>query len=204
MEADSEAPTVPLTPDQLYENQLASSRLGVASALFAALRASIRQRLRIACASRWVARPGPDALEMDETARGDLEIAALMHDIGKISVPDAVLLKPGPLTPEEAAIMRRRHLVALDILSNCCVSDQILEIIRHAPLWHDGNELSVPVPPAQLPLGARILAIVDAFDSMTTDSVYRRALSRERARRAVRRRWRPVRSGFGQGVQHRS
>jgi diguanylate cyclase (GGDEF)-like protein/PAS domain S-box-containing protein len=171
----------PTVADFMHENQLAEVRLGIAGALFAALRAkhvpTAAHCLRVALGcSAWAY-----ALEMDEQSRDELEVAALLHDIGKIGIPDALLLKPGPLTPDEAAIMKRRHLLALDILRSCCSSDRTLEIVRYAPVWYDGGVAQSPLRGAQLPLGSRILAIVESYDSMTTDHVYRRALPRERA-----------------------
>lgn len=167
--------------DALYENRLAEVRLGLASSLFLSLRAkhgpTAAHCLRVALGcSAW-----SFALEMEGQHRDELEVAALLHDIGKIGVPDAILLKPGKLQADEAAIMGRHRVAGLDILRTCCTSPAILEMVRHAPAWFDGSRQEFPAAGSHLPLGARILAIVDAYDSMTTDQVYRRALSRERA-----------------------
>jgi diguanylate cyclase (GGDEF)-like protein/PAS domain S-box-containing protein len=164
-----------------HEDRLAQSRLGVASGLLAALRAkdpsSAAHSLRVALGcSAWSL-----ALEITDQERDELEIAALLHDIGKVGVPDHVLLKPGHLTREEVALMERYRQHGLDILCSCCVSEGIVDIVRFFPAWYDGSSSEFDRSGGDLPLGARMLAIVDAFDSMTSDHGWRRAKSRERA-----------------------
>lgn len=164
-----------------YESKLASSRLGIASSLFVALRAkhapTAAHSLRVALGlSSWGSAAG---LVDDE--RDALEVAALLHDIGKIGVPDHVLLKPGRLAGEELLMMERHRQLGRDMLTACCSSSQVLEIVHYSPAWFDGSKHGFDRSGGQLPRGARMLAIVDAFDAMTTDHAYRRALSRERA-----------------------
>jgi len=155
--------------------------LGVAASLFRALRskhaptAAHSLRVALAC-SAWALE-----LELDAQERDHLEIAALLHDVGKIGVPDCILLKPGKLGPDELALMDRRELAGLDILRSCCSVPEIVEIVRLCHAWFDGSRPGQALSGREIPLGARMLSIVDAFDSMTTDQVYRPALSRERA-----------------------
>jgi len=164
-----------------YANRLVSARLGVASSMYFALRskhaptAAHSLRVALGC-SAWAL-----ALKLPENERDELEVAALLHDVGKIAVPDAVLLKPGSLTPDEAALMDRYHTAGLDILRGSCHSNSLVDIVRYAPVWYNGQRSRSGIAGRKIPLGARMLSIVDAFDSMTTDHVYRRALSRERA-----------------------
>ena len=164
-----------------YENRLVEVRLGVASGLFTALRhkhapaAAHSLRVALGCSS-WAFALGLPAQEREE-----LEIASLLHDVGKIGAPDCLLLKPGALAGEEATLMDQYRLAGLDILGTCCPSEPIIEIIRHSAGWLDGSRDNYPLVGTEIPAGARMLAIVDAFDSMTTDQVYRRAMSRERA-----------------------
>ena len=163
------------------ENQLVQVRLGIASALFSALRckdsdtAAHALRVTLGC-SAWAL-----TLELDEAERDAIEVAALLHDLGKVGVPDSILLKPGPLTADEEAIMSRHRCLGVEILRACCSKQEILDIVGHAPTWFDGTRFHDGFAGHEIPLGARMLSIVDAFDSMTTDKVYRRALSRERA-----------------------
>ena len=179
-EAENKSAPAP-TAESEAENQLAQVRLGLANSLFAALRckhaftASHSVRVALGCSAWALAKSLPDE------ERDALEIAALLHDVGKIGVPDTVLLKPAELTTEEHALMDRHRQMGLGILENCCASAQVLEIVRHTPTWFDGSRMRVDRDGPDLPLGARMLAIVDAFDSMITPQVYRPALSRERA-----------------------
>jgi diguanylate cyclase (GGDEF)-like protein len=163
------------------ENRLIEVRLGIASSLLAALRQkhspAARHSLRVALGcSSWAF-----AIGMDDDERDAIEVAALLHDVGKIGAPEGLLLKPGALDGDEVRLMDQYRLSGLDILANCCPSPAIVDIIRHSAGWYDGSRVNYPLVANAIPLGARMLAIVDAFDSMTTDQVYRPAMSRERA-----------------------
>lgn len=100
-----------------------------------------------------------------------LEVAALLHDIGKIGVPDAILLKPGPLDDEEWNVMRRHDRFGVEIVNASFGFEPVTEIVRHhhARYERDGKD--------QIPLGARIVCIVDAFDAMTNDRPYRKGMT---------------------------
>ncbi len=163
------------------ENQLAMVRLGIASSLFRALRwkhePTARHCLRVALGcSSWAARlglPGPE--------RDALELAALLHDVGKLGIPDTILAKPAPLSPQEAAVMNGHWLIGLDIVGRSCSEHAVMTTMAAAAAWHDGSRPGAG-PPGEAPSHlSRMLAIVDAFDSITTHQIYRRALSRERA-----------------------
>ena len=164
-----------------HENKLIQVRLGIASSLFATLRAkhvptaSHSLRVALSCSS-W-----SFAMELSDGQRDEIEIASLLHDMGKIGVPDRVLQKPGKLTREEIAIIERHRQVGLEILRSCCASQNILDTIQFSPAWFDGSRGDFGRSERDLPLGSRMIAIVDAFDAMTSDQIYRRALSRERA-----------------------
>jgi diguanylate cyclase (GGDEF)-like protein/putative nucleotidyltransferase with HDIG domain/PAS domain S-box-containing protein len=164
-----------------YESDLAMVRLGIATSLFLALRskhpptASHCLRTAIAC-SAWCER-----LELDEDQRDRIEVAALLHDVGKIGIPDSILKKPGKLTREEQHTMDHCPALGVEILRGCTADEELLDIIRLNNLWYGSRRDDDTPRGEQLPLGARMLAIVEAFDSMTTDHVYRPAMSRERA-----------------------
>ncbi len=117
-----------------------------------------------------------------------LEIGALLHDIGKIGVPDSVLLKPGKLTPEEWKVMEAHARVGVEIVDSSFDSPELTEIVR----WHhcrfDGLRQTPDMPSGQdIPLGARIVCIVDAFDAMVSDRVYRPGRPPEEAFEELRR-----------------
>ena len=159
---------------------IVEARLGVASGLFAALRAkheaTAQHCLRVALGcSAWSL-----LMDMSPEDRDALEIAALLHDVGKIGVPDSILLKPSKLQGPELAAMERQKVISQQILASCCASAAVLEIVHYAGVWYDGTGQSSDLTGPDLPLGARVLQIVDAYDSMTTDHVYRKAMTRER------------------------
>jgi diguanylate cyclase (GGDEF)-like protein/PAS domain S-box-containing protein len=170
------------TPSRADSNavKLVQARLGIASGLHTALRckhaptAAHSLRVALGCSS-WAA-----IMELDPELRDQLEVAALLHDVGKIGVADKVLHKPGRLLPEEVEVMSRHTAMTVDVLASCGVPQNILDIVQAARTRFDGNNANGPRV-NDIPLAARMLSIVDAFDSMTTDHVYRPARSRERA-----------------------
>lgn len=163
------------------DSRLLEARLGLASGLVTALRsrsattAAHSLRVGLACSSWGV------MLELSDEQLDALEIAALLHDVGKIGVPDSVLHKPSSFTAEEAAIMQRRGQIGFEILSTFCSMPAVLEILKYSGSWYDGSAAPNDHVGDELPLGSRMLAIVDAFDSMTHPQVYRAAISSERA-----------------------
>ncbi len=175
------SPAVPTVFGAETDNQLVQVRLGIASSLFAALQckhpptAGHSLRVALTC-SAWAAYLGIEGQQRDH-----LEIAALLHDVGMVGTPDCILAKPLPLSPEEAAVVSKSRQMSLEILRHSCSSPEILEMIEHAGAWYDGSHDCNAAAGEAIPLGARIIAIVEAFDSMTTDHVYRPAMSHERA-----------------------
>ncbi len=111
----------------------------------------------------------------------ELEVAAGLHDIGKIGVPDDVLMKPGRLTSSQWELMRQHAVVGSSILRSAPFSKAIKEAVRHVHEWWDGHGYPDELKGEQIPLLARILAVADAFEAMTSDRPYRRALSADEA-----------------------
>ncbi len=117
-----------------------------------------------------------------------LEIGALLHDIGKIGVPDAVLHKSGKLNEEEWTIMRRNRVVSLQVVKSSFGSDTLTEIVEQYSVWFDRSNAPVKTEkPVKASVAARILAIADAYDSMTSDAAYRSRKSRTEAFEELRR-----------------
>ena len=118
-------------------------------------------------------------LSADETRQ--VEIAAILHDLGKIGVPDEILKKPSRLTPEEQAIMRKHPEYGWAVIKNIsgCQSASLV-ILHHHEMWN-GNGYPAGLKEESIPLGARIVAITDAFDAMTTDRCYRKGVALTRA-----------------------
>lgn len=117
-----------------------------------------------------------------------LEVAALLHDVGKLGVRDAVLLKPGPLTEQEWKEMATHDLQGIDIIQSAFHCPELTEIVANHHAHFGGNPRHPELPTGtDIPLGARILAIADAYDAIVSDSVYRTARSSEEAVRELRR-----------------
>lgn len=122
-----------------------------------------------------------EELGLDDVELTRLRYAALLHDVGKIGVPEAVLNKPGPLDAGETEIMQKHVEIGLKILGSIEVLRDVLPLVEyHQERW-DGRRDGVRYPGyfglsgEAIPLGARILSVVDAFDAMTNDRPYRPA-----------------------------
>ena len=127
------------------------------------------------------------AYGMPEVELRDLEHGVLLHDIGKIGIPDAILLKPGPLTPAEWKIMRTHPEIGRQLVEQIPFLRGAVPIVYHHHERWDGTGYPLGLKGEQIPLGARIFAIADAFDAMTFDRPYSRAISLESARREIER-----------------
>ena len=110
-----------------------------------------------------------------------LEAAALLHDIGKIAVPEHILNKPTKLTPSEFDRMKTHATVGAEILSEVEFPYPVVPIVRHHHENWDGSGYPDGLHGRDIPIGARILAVVDCFDALTSDRPYRRALSTSEA-----------------------
>jgi len=110
-----------------------------------------------------------------------LNRGGFLHDVGKVGIPDAVLLKPGPLTPEEFELMKRHP----DIGDSLCAPLQSLRAVRPIVRFHherlDGSGYPLGLRGDEVPLLAQIVGIADVYDALTSHRPYRRALSREEA-----------------------
>jgi len=121
----------------------------------------------------------PDELE-------DLYWGAMLHDIGKIAVETEILNKPSALTPEEYEHIMTHAILSLNIAKNM-FNKRVLEIISHHHDYYDGSGFNQTITGKEIPLCARILALADAFDAMTSDRPYRAAMSHEKAFMEIRR-----------------
>lgn len=107
----------------------------------------------------------------------DLEVGALLHDIGKVGVPDAILHKPGPLTSEEWAEMRRHPELGSDLVSEIPFLSSALPVVRHHHERWDGTGYPDKLRGEDIPLFARIFSIADVYDALISDRPYRPAMS---------------------------
>jgi HD-GYP domain-containing protein (c-di-GMP phosphodiesterase class II) len=114
-------------------------------------------------------------LGLNDTDLLNIKRGALLHDIGKLAVPDNILSKPGPLTPEERAIMQMHPINAKDILSTIPFLGPCISIpYSHHENW-DGSGYPEGLKGEEIPLYARIFAIIDQWDALTSDRPYRKA-----------------------------
>ena len=143
-----------------------------------------------------------DALGLDARDRRNLEFAALLHDIGKIRVPDAIINKPGKLTDEEFELVKRHPVDGQEMLERVGgVLAEVGIIVRHHHERWDGRGYPDRIAGEAIPLAARIICACDAYSAMTTNRSYRAALPRRRrGRRARALRGRAVRPGRGRSA----
>src|SRR5712672_3461183 len=134
-----------------------------------------------------------EKLGLPEDLRVALRRGGLVHAIGKLSVPEHILLKPGPLTPEERKIMEQHTIAGERICAPLRSFRHVLPIIRHHHEKQDGSGYPDGLKGDQLPLTARILQVTDIYDALSTDRPYRKALPAEKAfaimRDEVKRGW---------------
>ena len=120
-------------------------------------------------------------LGLDDDHITSLERAGFVHDIGKVSIPDGVLKKPGPLSSDERSQMKRHPLIGEHICKPLKSFRLVLPIIRHHHERMDGSGYPDQLEGDAIPLTARILSVVDVFDALTTDRPYQSAFSQDEA-----------------------
>jgi putative two-component system response regulator len=110
-----------------------------------------------------------------------LRRGGIVHDIGKIAIPEHILMKPGPLTAEERRIMEQHPVIGERICAPLKTFQDVLPIIRHHHERMDGSGYPDGLKSEAIPLTARVLAVVDVYDALSTERPYRKALSNEEA-----------------------
>ena len=124
----------------------------------------------------------------DERQLEALRAAALLHDTGKLAVPEYILNKPGPLTAAEFERMKVHAAVGADILKGIDFPYPVEPIVRHHHESWDGSGYPDGIKGQDIPLGARILAVVDCYDALTSDRPYRPRMTRQQAEQKLRER----------------
>ena len=120
-----------------------------------------------------------EQMAFDEEMLRTLNDAGVLHDIGKIGIKDEILLKPAPLTPDERKIMQQHSIIGEAIVKPVRSLSRVVALVRHHHERFDGAGYPNGLKGEEIPLGARILAVADTYDSMVTDRPYRKRLSLE-------------------------
>jgi putative two-component system response regulator len=128
-----------------------------------------------------------NALGVDSGLQHHLMLAGFLHDLGKVAVPDAVLLKPGPLDAGELARMRLHPVIGAELVQTLRSLDGVRPIIRHHHERMDGSGYPDGLEGAAIPLGARIMAVVDVYDALRTARPYKSPMPHAAALDVLRR-----------------
>lgn len=190
MEATSVSETFKEADNNMYREKLhrsQSTRSAIVQTLMKALEA--RDFITEGHANRLqdYVRELAGVLGMSARDISDLSLLAKFHDIGKVGVPDRILFKPGVLTAEEALEMQRHSEIGHRIAKSAPDLEPIADWILKHHEWWNGGGYPLGLKGEEIPLECRILAIVDAYDAMTSDRPYRKALSREKALNELKR-----------------
>ena len=122
-----------------------------------------------------------ESLGLDKLQMQALQTAAFLHDIGKLAVPEHIINKPGKLTPEEFEKMKIHPIVGADILERVRFPYPVVPIVRSHHEWWNGTGYPDGLKGEQIPIGARVLTVVDCFDALVSDRPYRKGLSSQQA-----------------------
>jgi diguanylate cyclase (GGDEF)-like protein len=164
-----------LTPDDLQARERSSFDVltGLISAVDTKDRYTQRHSEDVARYALFIA----DRIDLDPQQRRSIEMAGLLHDVGKIGIPDGILRKPGPLTADEYGIVKQHVALGDAIVRDVPYVDVVRAGVRHHHERWDGTGYLDGLAGDAIPLIARILAVADAFSAMTTSRPYRQALS---------------------------
>ncbi len=116
-----------------------------------------------------------------------IQMGALLHDVGKIGIPESILNKPGPLTDDEFDVMKRHTVIGADIIASIPGMDEVVALVRSSHERWDGRGYPDGLAGLQVPRGSYVIAVCDAYHAMTEDRVYRKGMSPELALQELRR-----------------
>jgi response regulator RpfG family c-di-GMP phosphodiesterase len=126
-----------------------------------------------------------EMLKVDTYEKDVLRVVGPVHDVGKVGIPDAILLKPGKLTDGEYDTIKAHSVFGEEIMNRFEILSHEAKMIRHHHERYDGRGYPDGIAEIEIPLGARIIAVCDTYDAMVTNRPYRNALSKEEALREI-------------------
>lgn len=126
-------------------------------------------------------------LNLNKDEQEEIKLAARLHDIGKIGIPEGILNVPRKLNKEEYAEIKKHPNLGADLFSNIDKFKKVSQIIRHHHEWYNGEGYPDGLIGEKIPLGSRIINIADAYQAMTSDRPYRKALSKREAMAELKR-----------------
>lgn len=166
---------------QRLQHQLTQSHLESMRALVAAVEAKDPYTQKHSLTVAHYAHALAVYMGMPEAEADPIRTAAVLHDIGKIGIPDSILVKPGPLTADEFALIRRHPIVGTQILEHVSFLRSELPLILHHHERWDGSGYPVGLAREQIPQGARVLHVADALDAMLSQRSYKAGLTLDHA-----------------------
>jgi HD-GYP domain-containing protein (c-di-GMP phosphodiesterase class II) len=170
----------------LYED-LGRLRGEAVSALARAIEAKDSITYKHLARTQALVRSVSQEISLPESLIQQIEIGAFLHDIGKIGIEDSILNKTGPLTPEEYAVMKTHPAIGLRIVQPLQFLSASGAIVLYHQEWYNGAGYPEGLAGEEIPLGARIVQIIDAWDAMTSDRPYRKAMPKAAAITELRR-----------------
>ena len=132
-----------------------------------------------------------DRYHVSSRERAAISAASTLHDLGKLSIPDYVLNKPGRLTPEEFEVMKTHTTIGANLLESMTQyrDSALVQAARDICRWHherwDGNGYPDGLKGDEIPISAQVVSIVDAYDALTSDRVYKKAIPHEEAMQMI-------------------
>ena len=183
------APTPSWVPENLRVKELQGELLAVRTSVICALNQlldlkDLNTGVHSTRLAEWSVRIGRD-LGFDDATLRDLEVAASLHDIGKIGTPDHILKKPARLTEEEFAIIKKHPEYGWAVLRVVPGFERVSLFVLHHHEAFDGSGYPAGLRGDEIPIGSRIVSVMDAFDAMISSRPYRRGLSLEEAIRRL-------------------
>jgi putative nucleotidyltransferase with HDIG domain len=183
------APAPAWVPENLRVKELEGELLTVRTSVICALNQlldlkDLNTGVHSTRLAEWSVRIGRE-LGLDDAALRDLEVAAILHDIGKIGTPDHILKKPSPLTVEEREVIKKHPEYGWAVLRVVPGFERVSLFVLHHHEAFDGSGYPAGLRGDEIPVGSRIVAVMDAFDAMISSRPYRKGLSLEEAIRRL-------------------